>query len=295
MRTLITGCNGLLGQKLIRNRAHQEEILGIDLGSNSLVTDIDFQYKTLDLCDRPKTIELIRSFKPDLILHAAAMTNVDKCELEKEACWQANVIATDSIVTGANYCASKIVFISTDYIFDGISGPYTEDDTPNPIGYYGKSKLAAENLIRGSGLSNVIIRTIVLYGVGIGLKASFVGWLLSELRAERTVNIVTDQRGNTTLADDLVRGIDRIISLKKDGIYNIGGSDHLSRFDFAIETANFFGLRTDLIKPITTDKLKQPAKRPLLSGLDTSKAETELFISFYDLKKSLSIYQQQDN
>jgi dTDP-4-dehydrorhamnose reductase len=295
MKTLITGCNGLLGQRLIRNRAYQEEILGIDLTYSALIQDIDFHYKPLNLCDRKPTIDLIKSFNPELIIHAAAMTNVDKCELEKEACWQANVFATDNIVTAANYCGSKIIFISTDYVFDGISGPYTEEDIPNPIGYYGKSKLAAENLIRGSGVDHVIIRTIVLYGVGIGLKASFVGWLINELRSERVVHIVTDQRGNTTLADDLVRGIDRLISLKKSGIYHIGGSEHLSRFEFAVETAKIFGLRTDLIKPITTDKLNQPAKRPLLSGLDTSKAEAELFISFYDLKQSLALYHQQDN
>ena len=141
MKTLITGCNGLLGQSLTRNRVNQEEILGIDLGKTSFIKDLDFQYKSLDLYDRKVTVELIRSYNPDLIIHAAAMTNVDKCELEKEDCWQANVFATDNIVTAANYCGARLIFISTDYVFDGISGPYTEEDKPNPIGYYGKSKL----------------------------------------------------------------------------------------------------------------------------------------------------------
>lgn len=294
MKTLITGCNGLLGQKLIESRVNQEELMGIDLGKKPIVKDLDFKYHSIDLTVRKLTLETIKSFNPDLIIHAAAMTNVDKCEIEREDCWQANVVATDNVVTGANYCDAKLIFISTDYIFDGISGPYTEEDTPNPISYYGKSKLAAENLIRGSRVPNSIVRTIVLYGVGIGLKASFVGWLLRELREERTVNIVNDQRGNTTIVDDLVRGIDRIISLKKTGIYNVGGSEHLSRYDFAIEVAKHFDLRTDLIKPITTERLGLPARRPLLSGLDTSKAERELFISFYDVPQSLAIYQQQD-
>lgn len=294
MRTLITGCNGLLGQKLVINRVNHEELLGIDLGKSFFIKDIEFNYISIDLTERKPTLEIIKNFNPDLIIHAAAMTNVDKCELEKKNCWQANVFATDNIVTAANYCGAKLIFISTDYVFDGISGPYTEDDTPNPIDYYGKSKLAAENLIRGSGVANAIIRTIVLYGVGIGLKASFVGWLLNELREKRMVNIVNDQRGNTTIADDLVRGIDRIVSLEKSGIYNIGGAEHLSRFEFAIKIANYFELPSDLIMPITTDKLNQPAKRPLLSGLDTSKAERELFISFYDVEQSLSIYKQQD-
>jgi len=295
-RILITGCNGLLGQKLLHVLTQNNiELLGIDLAQTGFIKDVYYRYYNLDLTARKPTISLIQDLKPNVIIHTAAITNVDECEFEKEKCWCINVTGTDNIVTGASRIGAKVIFISSDYIFDGKAGPYNENDMPNPLNYYGRSKLAAENIVRGSSVPWSIIRTIVLYGIGIDVKESFVTWLLGMLRKGKDVQIVNDQWGNTTLVDDLAFGIERIISLKRTGIFHIGGRDYMTRYEFALRVAEEFNLDKNLISPISTAKLKQAAPRPLKSGLKIDKAEIELNISFQNVEKSLTIYNKQEN
>ncbi|MCF7811840.1 dTDP-4-dehydrorhamnose reductase [bacterium] len=294
-KILITGSNGLLGQKLLHVLSNgANELAGIDIVSGSFVSDVEHQYHRVDLTDKRLIFEKISEIEPQIIIHTAAMTMVDKCEQEKEACWNINVKATDHIITPARKIGAKVIFISSDYVFDGKKGPYTENDLPRPINYYGKSKLAAENILRGSDLNWAIVRTIVLYGVGIKVRASFVTWLLHELRNGKSVNIVNDQWGNGTIVDDLAAGIERIISLDKTGIYNIASHEFISRYNFAIKVAKYFKLNIDLINSITTKELKQPALRPLRSGLDISKAERELYISFRTINEALGLYAKQE-
>ncbi len=295
MRILVTGSNGLLGQKLLHTFSTETcDLTGCDLAAESFINDVPHEYVCLDLTERKKVNEAIRGLEPDIIVHTAAMTGVDACELNKENCWKINVIAIDQVIRIAEKVKSSIIIISSDYVFDGESGPYREEDKPNPINYYGRSKLAAENLLRGSAVPWTIVRTVVLYGVGINIKSSFLTWLLEELRAGRTVYIVNDQWSNTTLVDDLAKGIERIVLLEKRGLYHIGGSEFMTRFEFARRTAEFFGLDTDLVQPVTTEELHQPAKRPLRSGLDIEKAERDLFMSFHDLNGSLTLYSEQE-
>jgi dTDP-4-dehydrorhamnose reductase len=190
----------------------------------------------------------------------------------------------------ASKCDARVIYISTDYVFNGESGPYNEDDIPSPTGYYAKSKLAGENVVRGARDDTTIIRSIVIYGFGRNIKSSFVTWLLGELRAGRKVRIVNDQWGNSTITEDLAEAIDRLISTGKHGLYHMGGKSFMTRFEMAVRTGRYFGLDESLITPITTAELKQPAKRPLRSGLLTHKAETELLCKFRDLEQSLQIY-----
>ena len=295
MRILITGSNGLLGQKLLHTLSTESfDLIGVDLGPESFVKDVDHLYVPLDLTSLKTNDKTIRRLNPQIIVHTAAMTTVDLCEQEKEKCWRINVTATDKVVTIANKIDAKIILISSDYVFDGEKGPYKEDDIPNPINYYGRSKLAAENLVRGTAKRWAIVRTIVLYGVGINVRSSFVTWLLDKLRNNKLVHIVNDQWGNTTLVDDLARGIERILLLEKTGIYHIGGRDFMTRYEFAQAVAELFDLDTRLINPVNTSDLRQPAKRPLKSGLDIEKAERDLFISFNDVKNSLTLYREQE-
>jgi dTDP-4-dehydrorhamnose reductase len=295
MKVLITGSNGLLGQKLLQTlHREQYDLIGCDLADSAYITKIPHDYIKLDLTNRKSTIDVIKECKAGVIILTAGMTNVDGCEREKAKCWQANVTTTENILLGAMKVNSKVVFISTDYIFDGRQGPYDENAVPNPINYYGRSKLAAENLIRGSKVPWLIARTIVLYGTGVKIKSSFVTWLLKELRAGKPVNIVTDQWGNVTLVDDLAAGIERCILLDRQGLYNMGGKDFMSRFEFSRRIAEFFDLDMELIHPITTASLKQDAPRPLKSGLITDKAERELFIKFRNTEQSLEIYMAQE-
>ncbi|MFH0764964.1 MAG: SDR family oxidoreductase [Calditrichota bacterium] len=295
MRILITGSNGLLGQKLTRNfLTHGHDLIGLDLHDSPYISDAPYRYIQQDMTFRKAALETIRRVEPDVIIHTAAMTGVDRCELERETCWKINVEATDTVVTGAVKTGARVVFISTDYVFDGSAGPYSESDSPNPINYYGRSKLAAENLVRGGGAPHIIFRTIVLYGAAINANACFLTWLLGKLRLNRQVFIVTDQWGNATLADDLASAVERGVLLGREGLFHVGGRDYLTRFEFAVRVARFFGLDESLIQPITTDKLQQPAKRPLRSGLEIDYAERELFISFQTLEESFRIYQEQE-
>jgi len=295
MHLLITGSNGLLGQKLLATlNKDANELFGFDLADQSYTPLIPHRYFKVDLIDRKQTTTAIQNINPEIIIHTAAMTGVDQCETERENCWKINVSATADLIKTAEKINSKFIFISSDYIFDGKNGPYNEESLPNPINYYGRSKLAAENLLRGSKLDWTIVRTIVLYGVGINVRASFVTWLLKELREHRPVRIVHDQWGNTTIADDLATGIDRIITLKREGIYNIADHGYMTRYEFALMIAERFNLDRGLITPVSSSAFKQPAMRPLRSGLDASKAERELFLTVISLTDALDLYKYQE-
>ncbi len=291
MRILITGSNGLLGQKLVTQLSKDiHQLCGIDLQDAAVLSTPQYEYCQGDITSRKEIVGIVRNWKPDTIIHCAAMTNVDACETERERCWKINVDGTENICIAASRCNARVIYISTDYVFDGEKGPYSEDDTPNPTGYYAKSKLAGENLVRGSSENSTIIRSIVIYGCGKNVKSSFVSWLLGELRANKQVRIVDDQWGNSTIAEDLAEAIDRLIVLEKQGLFHMGGSSFMTRFEMAVKIARHFGLNETLITPISTSDLNQPAKRPLRSGLITTKAEIELSYNFRDLEQSLRLY-----
>ncbi len=295
MKILVTGCNGLLGQRIVMAYANSAgDLHGIDLFEEPFSPKIEFNYRQLDLTNAKDTVKFIQNIDPEIIIHTAAMTPVDKCETEREECWQSNVNVTESIVKGASKVGSRLIFISSDYVFDGSNGPYGEDDPPNPISYYGRSKLAAENIIRGAMIPWTIIRTIVLYGVGVKISASFVTWLLGMLRDGKPVKIVNDQWGNSTLVNDIVSGVQRIIQFNRTGLFHIGGSDYMTRYEFANLAAEIFDLDKALISPISTAELNQAAPRPLKSGLKIDKAEKELFIKFHNTDQSLKIYKNQE-
>jgi dTDP-4-dehydrorhamnose reductase len=293
MRVLITGSNGLLGQRLLHALSGDiYDLYGLDLASDSFLPEIHHHYLAQDLTNRQETIDLIRRIQPQAVIHTAAMTAVDLCETQREVCWRVNVTATENVVQGCFKAGARVIYISTDYVFNGEKGPYKEEDTPNPISYYAKSKLAGENVVRGVGNDWTVIRTIVLYGCGKNIKSSFVTWLLGELRAGKPVHIVNDQWGNTTIADDLAYGVDRLLLLEKHGLLHMGGSEFMTRYEFALRIARYFGLDESLVHPITTAELNQPARRPLRSGLVTDKAEGELYIRFRNIEQSLQLYKE---
>ncbi|NTW49117.1 MAG: dTDP-4-dehydrorhamnose reductase [Chlorobiales bacterium] len=294
-RVLITGANGLLGQKLIDCFAADKrfDLLGASRQKDAYNQTASFGYISLDTTDRASVKELIWNFEPDYIINAAAFTNVDACEREKEASWKANVTAVENLIAGARLVKAKVVHVSSDYIFDGKTGPYDEAQPPNPLSYYGRGKLAAENVIRNSGEHWAIIRTMVIYGIASKAKKNFAMWLAEELSQGRPVRVVTDQIGNVTLADDLARGIYILVCKEKRGVYNMAGADILSRFEFAVKLAKVFGYDPNLISPIKTCDLNQPAARPLRSGLITLKAETELGVHFLTSEESLRLFKDQ--
>ncbi len=290
-RVLVIGSNGLLGQKvaelLVRGSPYQATLTSIE--SKPVVPFQGVDYAQLDVTSKKDVRQLIAAAGPDVIINCAAMTNVDACEHERELAWRVNVGGVENLIEAARKNGSRIVHISTDYIFDGKLGPYTEDDRPSPLSYYGKTKLASENALRASGIEFTILRTMILYGYAPGVKANFALWLIENLENRSPVRVVDDQLGNPTLVDDLAYGLLRAVELGRTGIYNIAGRDIISRYDFARKLAQVFGFDSGLITPVKTAQLRQPAPRPLKSGLITLKAEVELGIKPSTVEQGLTV------
>lgn len=271
-RILITGANGLLGQQLVRTFKPQHEVIATGNEEKFVLRNGDYHYEQLDITDADRCKTILSEQNPDIIVNAASFTDVDGCEVEKELCWNVNVKGMENLARAARRDMTLLVHISTDYIFDGENGPYSEEDRPNPLGYYGKAKLASENACRVAGVPFAIIRTSVLYGLGIQVKPNFFLWLYNSLKQGKTVNIVTDQYNTPTLVDDLATGIKRLVEKSAYGLYHLSGSEYVSRYEFALTLAEVFGFDRALIRPIGTDQLRQKAQRPMKGGLRIDKA-----------------------
>jgi dTDP-4-dehydrorhamnose reductase len=266
----------MLGQSLVSllDEKDEYEIQLASFEDNSLFKQ--YPYKKLDITDKREVKKLLLDFFPDFVINLAAYTNVDRSETEKELCWNTNVNAIEYL---AKYCVptnSHLIQISSDYVFDGNSGPYSETDLPNPISYYGRSKLAGENIIKRFNIPSTVIRTNVLFGYTKFGRPDFVQWVVNSLSKGEKIRIVTDQINNPTFLDDLSSGIKTIFDGGKTGLYNLGGGQFLNRYEFTEMIARFFDLDMNLVTPILTKDLNQPAPRPLKSGLINLKAETEL-------------------
>jgi len=287
-RILITGANGMLGQRAVQFYSSREniELLATSVEEKAVFDAVE--YTQVDIKDRDSIKKVIYDYCPDFIVHTAAFTNVDLSEKLREDAWKINVKGVEYIAEAARTIDAHIIHISTDYIFDGKNGPYDENAIPDPVGYYGRTKLASENTLRISGTFFTILRTNVLYGIAQNSRPDFVRWVINSLSKNENIRIVKDQINNPTFIDDLVQGINKIIEFRKTGVYNIGGKEFLSRFDFTLRIAEYFNLDKKLILPITTDELKQPARRPLKSGLLILKAETELGYKPHTISESLA-------
>ena len=287
-RILITGSNGMLGQRAVQFYSSKEnvELLATSVEEKSVVDSIE--YVSSDIKNRDEIKKVIHEYYPDFIIHTAAFTNVDLSEKLREDAWKINVKGVEYIAEAARAVDAHIIHISTDYIFDGKDGPYSENAKPNPVGYYGRTKFASENALRISGTFFTILRTNVLYGIAPNSRPDFVRWVINSLSKKENIRIVKDQINNPAFIDDLVQGINKIIEFRKTGTYNIGGKEFLSRYDFTLRIADFFNLDKKLITPITTEELKQPARRPLKSGLIILKAETELGYKPHTINESLA-------
>ena len=240
------------------------------LSSSPRVTSIE-----ADITDRATLREIMMSTLPQAVVNLAAMTHVDRCETDRHECWLLNVTLVENIARFCRATDAHLVHLSTDYIFDGSRGPYTETDTPNPISYYGKSKLAGENIVSSAGIDATIVRTNVVYGPSPN-HPDFVRYVLQSIDQQQPVNAADDQYSNPTYVDDIAEAIMRIIEKRRLGVYNVAGRDYLSRYEFACKIAETFKLPTDLINAVSTDSLALPARRPLRGGLVPLKAEADL-------------------
>ena len=292
-KVLVIGANGLLGQKLVDTFLDDFEVHGIGRKNKPSLEFDNFNYTVCDITNREQILDLVRTFEPNFIVNSAAYTNVDGCEDEKEECWKINVVGVENLANVAKRFGIHVVHISTDYVFDGVEGNYDEESRPKPLGYYGRTKLASENVLISSGIDCAIVRTMVLYGIGIDLNHNFVTWIIEKLTNGESINIVDDQFGHPTLVDDLAKAILKIVDLKKTGVYNVAGSECMSRFELAQKIAEVFNLNFSLIHPIKTKDLNQKAPRPLNSSFDLNKTLKELGFQLSDVGKGLQTLRQQ--
>ena len=276
---LITGASGQLGRSFIKNVYGKYHILGT---ARNLVDGIPFNVG--DISNKSFITKVIAEFTPDIIVHFASMTNVDKCEIYQSEASEVNVKPVEWIL---NVYSGYFVYISTDYVFDGVNGPYLENDQKKPINEYGRTKLKAESLIRSQSRSGLILRTNVLFDYTVWTGASFVNWLVESLKNRKSITVVTDQFNNPIWTNDLANILIELIERKVTGLYHTGGDEYISRYQFAQMIAQKFKLETSLISPISTWELDQKAKRPLKGGLKTEKIEGELGISSPSLEKAL--------
>ena len=293
-KILITGANGLLGQKVTEMFANETEhqLILTDLAEKGEDTH-EFPYFPMDITKKDSVKDSIRKYLPDIIINTAAYTNVDGCETERELSWKVNVDAVKNFIIASRINNSKIIHISTDYVFDGKSGNYDERSTPNPVSYYGKGKLASENALVASGIPYSIIRPMIIYGTGKNLRLNFALWLIDKLGKSEPVNIVDDQYGMPTISDDIAWGLVKIVDNDRKGLYHISGSEYLSRYAFALKLADIFEFDRNLIFPIKTKDLQQAAARPMNSSFILLKAESELGIKPLNVTDGLYLLKSQ--
>ncbi len=295
MRILITGSNGLLGQKLVTLLCNKGvDVIATSRGVNRLPNKGIYQYESLDILNQQEVQSVIEKHKPDVVINTAAMTNVDQCESEKEACWDLNVNAVKYLVEACKKNNTHLLHLSTDFIFDGSHGPLNEKDEPNPISYYGESKLAAEKLLVESNIKWSIARTVLVYGVAHDMsRSNIVLWVKNSLESGKAIDVVNDQWRTPTLAEDLAMGCYLIAEKSAFGIYHISGEELMTPYDIAIKTAEFFKLDKTLISKTDGSKFTQPAKRPPKTGFIIDKAKEVLKYHPHTFNEGLTTILQQ--
>ena len=280
MKILLTGSNGLLGQKLVALLRQQAdtEIMATSRGTNKLAGLYpDLPFVALDVTDAAQVHQVLAQTRPTHLIHTAAMTNVDECELHQAPCWLQNVTAVENLVTSCAELNIHLTHLSTDFIFSGEEGPLAEDAVPAPVNFYGESKLAAERLVQASPGRWAIARTVLVYGVAHDYgRTNIVLWVRDSLRAGKTIKVVDDQWRTPTLAEDLAQGCWLLARQSAQGIYNISSDELLTPYAMALRIADYFDLDKSLIEKADGSTFSQPARRPARTGFLIAKARREL-------------------
>ncbi|HXC06423.1 MAG TPA: SDR family oxidoreductase [Bacteroidia bacterium] len=293
-KILVTGSNGLLGQKLILALAARTDVVAIatSKGENRMRNKTGYVYEPMDITDRADIEKVFLKYKPDAIIHTAALTNVDACESNKAECVALNVEAVRSIVQvmEQNLPKAHLIHLSTDFIFDGLAGPYKEEDTPNPLSYYAWSKLESEKIVAGSKLKWAIARTIIVYGLVDNMsRSNLILWAKDALGKGQKINVVDDQFRAPTLSQDLAAGCIAIADKGATGIYHLSGPDTSSVLDLVYQIADYWKLDKSLVNPIKSDTLNQAAKRPARTGFIIDKARKELGYKPHTFTEGLAV------
>jgi len=292
MKILITGSNGLLGQKIVKQLLKANcTFLATSKGENRNQDCPETNYVSLDICDEHEIEQLFQSFQPTHIIHTAAITNVDYCELNPEECDEVNYLASMKLFKAAQKINAHFQLLSTDFVFDGQKGNYSEEDEVGPLSVYAESKVNAEiGLIQSNYTNWSIVRTIIVYGIGKNLsRSNIICWAKDALSNGQEMNIVDDQFRAPTWADDLAWACIAICKLNKTGKFNISGPETLSIYSIVERVAKHFNLSTDKLKKSSSATLNQPAKRPPYTGFDLTKARKELGYNPKTIEETLDL------
>ncbi len=301
-KILITGSNGLLGQKLVYNliKRSDVQVIATSFGANRLVLKDGYIYESLDITNKAEVERVFTEYKPDVVLNTAAMTNVDACETKRDECWALNVTAVQNIIDAITLIASStegkkinphLIHLSTDFIFDGEKGSeYLETDIPNPQSYYAQSKFESEKIVQKSKIKWAIARTIIIYGIVDNMsRTNIVLWAKDALTKGQKINVVDDQFRSPTLAEDLAEGCILIADKGATGIYHLSGQETMSILELVYKVADHFKLDRSLITPSKSGTLNQAAKRPPFTGFIIDKAKHDLGYNPHSFMAGLEI------
>jgi dTDP-4-dehydrorhamnose reductase len=274
LKLLITGASGLFGSKLAEIATASDYTVYSGYSRDPVTTGVPMKF---DVSDKDQVEEAFKEVAPEVVVHAAALSDVDKCELNNDLAWKINVEGARNIAEAVESNSAFLVYVSTDYVFNGETGLYVETDRADPINYYGFTKLKAEELVKNLVGEYCIARASVMYGsTPAAGKINFALWLINQLKKNEKAKIVTDQWNSPTLNTNLANMILEIIERKLTGTFHLSGATRISRYDFANVIAQTFNLDANLIDPCLSADLPWVAKRPRDSSLKTEKAQRAL-------------------
>jgi dTDP-4-dehydrorhamnose reductase len=283
-RILVTGASGLLGSKIVKLAEQSFEVIPTH-NTRSFFKDS----VKIDITNGAEVLRAAVQMRPDVVMHVAAEARVDQCEKNREEAWKINAEGTKNVVVACSKIKAKLIYVSTDYVFDGEKGLYVESDEPNPVNYYGWTKLKGEEFVRENCQDYVIARTSVLYGWH-PWKTNFALWVIESLRCGEPVSVVDENYNSPTLADNLAMVLLEMAKTDLNGIFHTAGSERISRYEFAVKIAQKFDLDANMIKPVKMSELKMwIAKRPRDSSLCINKAQNQLKTKFLNVQESLKI------
>lgn len=282
-KIVFTGITGLLGGYFLKSKDPSYEIIGVSS-------------KIIDIADKRKVLDFIKKGNPKIIIHAASLGNVDYCEKNPNEAYKVNVEGTKNIIKAAKQIKAKIIFLSSNAVYDGVNPPYDEKSMTNPIDVYGKTKVEGEELIIKSNLNYCILRLITMYGwPQLGGRTNPVTWVIDNLKKGQRINVVNDIYNNHLWAGQAAEVLWKIIEKNIKEVYNIAGADCISRYDLALKVAKVFDLDSSLISPVSSDFFKSIAKRPKNTCFNTEKMEKELGIKPLGIDEGLRLMKQEAN
>jgi len=265
MKIIVIGGSGLLGHKLVDYFKKEDYKVYATYYSNLIEKP---NYFNLNITKKNECKKLLNKIKPDVIINCSAYTDVDGCEKNKKIAYSVNAIGTKNLAEYSEKISAKLIYISTDYVFDGKKGLYKEDDIVNPVNYYGTTKLDGESFVRDTCNDFIIARTSVIFGFK---KNNFALWCINNLKNKKNINIVTDQFISPTLNTDLSEQLISLIKKNAKGLFHTTGGERISRYDFTTKLSEVFNYDNNLINPIKMNDINWVAKRPIDSSLDVSK------------------------